>query len=35
VLEDYEIHDLFAKVDQLKQEEARIRFEMGQIKERE
>ena len=35
VLEDKEIHDLFAKVDQLKQEEARIRFEMGQIKERE
>lgn len=35
VLEDKEIHDLFAKVDQLKQEEARILFEMGQIKERE
>ncbi|HZC67979.1 MAG TPA: hypothetical protein VE201_05105 [Nitrospirales bacterium] len=34
VLEDKEIQDLFAKVDQLKQEEARIRFEMEQIKER-
>jgi small-conductance mechanosensitive channel len=34
VLEDKEIQDLFAKVDQFKQEEARIRFEMDQIKER-
>ena len=34
VLDDKEIQDLFAKVDQLKQEEARIRFEMDQIKER-
>ena len=34
VLEDKEIQDLFAKVDQLKQEETRIRFEMDQIKER-
>jgi small-conductance mechanosensitive channel len=34
VLEDKEIKDLFAKVDQLKQEETRIRFEMDQIKER-
>jgi len=35
VLEDKEIQDLFRKVDQLKQEEARIRFEMEQIKEQE
>jgi small-conductance mechanosensitive channel len=34
VLADKEIQDLFAKVDQLTQEEARIRFEMDQIKER-
>ena len=33
VLEDKEIQDLFRKVDQLKQEEARIRFEMDQIKD--
>jgi small-conductance mechanosensitive channel len=33
VLEDKEIQDLFAKVDQLKQEQTRIRFEMDQIKE--
>jgi len=33
VLEDKEIQDLFGKVDQLKQEEARIRFEIDQIKE--
>ncbi len=33
VLEDKEIQDLFSKVDQLKQEEARIRFDMDQIKE--
>ncbi len=33
VLEDKEIQDLFGKVDQLKQEEARIRFEMDQIKD--
>jgi hypothetical protein len=35
VLEDKEIQDLFAKVDHLKQEETRIRFEMDQIKEKE
>ena len=34
VLEDKEIQDLFAKVDQLREEETRIRFEMDQIKER-
>jgi small-conductance mechanosensitive channel len=34
VLEDKEIQDLFAKVDHLKQEETRIRFEMDQIKEK-
>src|SRR2546428_7469514 len=33
MLEDKEIHDRFAKRYQLKQEEARIRFDMGQIKE--
>ena len=33
VLEDKEIQDLFRKVDQIKQEQARIRFEMEQIKD--
>src|SRR5437879_11688043 len=34
VLEDKEVHDLLAKVEQLKQEEASIRSEMEQIKEK-
>ncbi len=33
VLEDTEILTLFEKIDQLKQEEARLRFERDQIKE--
>ncbi|MDO8545901.1 MAG: hypothetical protein Q7R68_00940 [Nitrospirales bacterium] len=33
VLEDQEIRGLFEKVDQLRQEEARVRFERDQIKE--
>jgi hypothetical protein len=33
VLDDKEMRDLFEKVDQLKQEEARLRFERDQIKE--
>ena len=33
VLEDKELRSLFDKVGQLKQEEARIRFERDQIKE--
>ena len=33
VLEDKEIRGLFEKVDQLRQEEARVRFERDQIKE--
>jgi hypothetical protein len=33
VLQDKEIARLFDQVDQLKQEEARIRFDMEQIKE--
>jgi len=33
VLDDKEMRRLFEKVDQLKQEEARIRFERDQIKE--
>ena len=33
VLDDKEMRGLFEKVDQLKQEEARLRFERDQIKE--
>jgi len=33
VLEDKELRDLFERVDQLKQDEARIRSERDQIKE--
>lgn len=33
VLDDKELRSLFEKVDQLKQEEARLRFERDQIKE--
>jgi hypothetical protein len=33
VLDDKEIRSLFEKVDRLKQDEARIRFEQDQIKE--
>jgi hypothetical protein len=33
VLDDKEMRSLFEKVDQLRQEEARIRFERDQIKE--
>jgi 5'-deoxynucleotidase YfbR-like HD superfamily hydrolase len=33
VMNDKELTRLFEKVDQLKQEEARIRFEMDQVKE--
>lgn len=35
VLEDKEIRGLFEKVDQFRQEEARIRFERDQIREKE
>lgn len=33
LLDDKELRDLFEKVDQLKQNEARIRFERDQIKD--